>query len=544
MKLFILYLFSFQAFIFPQIKPVPGLFSKEEIQNAIELLGSDSLGGRGTGTQGEAIAAEYIGHQLKNMNITPVGTDNSYYQFIPLLGNIPLKSSNLIINSGNKKYHSKLDKDYLMYTAGEQTFIPNPLPLVFVGYGIIAPEFDYNDYQSVNVEGKIAVMLSGEPSSDDPEFFYGREETIYSRPDAKQRLAISRGASGSIIIPYKKDWDKSFWEHFKMQFAFENVNLPYNAANNFSILFNPLRAGILFSGSGYSLKDVYSMHKKNSMKSFPLKTELSFSGKFKEREFTSKNIIGMIEGNDPVLKDSYLIISAHYDHLGIGPAVKGDSVYNGVQDNAMGVAALLQLAKALKKHQSEIKRSVIFIFLTGEEKGLIGSSYYVAHPVVPLYKTIADINVDGIASFDEFKSIIGIGTEFSSLNKFFGNTAERTGLKIGKIPDIFDRSNAFYLSDQLSFALAGIPSIITMDGIDYKHLSKEEGIERFINYSEKVYHTPFDDLSQKIDFNASIEHINFLYNLIFNLVNSKETPEWNEGTPFINARLRSIAEKK
>ena len=544
MKLFILYLFSLQACVFPQMKVTPGLFSGKDIQKTIEYLGSDSLEGRGTGTQGEELAAEYISMKLKSMDIAPFGTGSSYYQFIPLLGNIPLKSSILIINSGTEEYQCKLNEDYLMYTAGEQTFIPNPLPLVFVGYGIVAPEFDYNDYQSVNVEGKIAVMLSGEPASDDPGFFYGKEETIYSRPDAKQRLAISRGASGSIIIPYKQNWDNSIWENFRIQFAFENVQLPYNAASNFSILFNPVKAGMLFSGSGYSLEDIYNMQKNNNMKSFPLKTELSFNGLFRVREFTSKNIIGMIEGNDPVLKNSYLIISAHYDHLGIGPSVKGDSVYNGVLDNAMGVAALLQLSKALKEHREEFKRSVIFLFLTGEEKGLIGSSFYVDHPVVPLYKTIADINIDGIAAFDEFNSIIGIGTEFSSLNKFFKETAGGMGLSVGKIPGIFDQSDAFYLSDQLSFALAGIPSMITMEGIDYKHISKKEGTERFINYSEKVYHTPFDDLNQKINFNASIEHISFLYNLITELLNSEEAPEWNEGTPFINARLRSIAEKK
>ena len=152
--------------------------------------------------------------------------------------------------------------------------------------------------------------------------------------------------------------------------------------------------------------------------------------------------------------------------------------------------------------------------------------------------------MDGIAAFDEFKSIIGVGTEFSSLNKFFNKTADELGLSIGRIPDSFDQTNAFYMSDQLSFALAGIPSILTMDGIDYKHISKEEGMKRFINYSENIYHTPFDDLNQKINFNAAIEHINFLYRFSLNLLNSKEVPEWNKEVPFIGARLRSIAEKR
>ncbi|MEJ2618113.1 MAG: hypothetical protein P8Z35_24360, partial [Ignavibacteriaceae bacterium] len=231
MKILILYLFSFQFLALPQSKAISNLFSKDDIINTIEILGSDSLEGRGTGTGGEEIAADYITRKLKKLNITPFVNGNSYYQYIPLLGNVPLHNSDLKIYSGKEIFNCKLDNDYLMYTAGEQTFIPNPIPMVFVGYGIIAPEFDYNDYQSVDVEGKIAVMLSGEPESDDPDFFYGKNETIYSRPDAKQRLAISRGASGSIIIPYKKHWDNSVWENYNKQFAFENVKLPYNASD-------------------------------------------------------------------------------------------------------------------------------------------------------------------------------------------------------------------------------------------------------------------------------------------------------------------------
>lgn len=542
MKVIIILLLSFQLVAYPQ--DFKKLFSKEEIFGTLEILGNDSLNGRGTGTEGEEMAANYISAELKKINILPLGINNTYFQYIPLIGSIPLKSSKLILNNREENYKLNLNDDYLMYTGGEQTFIPNSIPLVFVGYGIIAPEFDYNDYQSVDVRGKIAVMLSGEPVSDDPDFFYGKTETIYSRPDAKQRLAISRGSSGSIIIPYSEHWTNYMWENFKKKFSFENVILPYNAADNLSILFNPAKAGVLFLNSGYNLEDIYKMDKNSGMRSFPLKVELSFNGNFKEREFVSKNVIGMIEGNDPNLKDSYLIISAHYDHLGIGPAVKGDSIYNGVQDNAMGVAAVLQLAKILKQNQKMLKRSVVFLFLTGEEKGLIGSGYYTAHPVVPLYKTIADINIDGVAVFDEFNSIIGVGTEFSTLDKFFRKTADVLGLKIGKIPGIFDMADAFYLSDQLSFALAGIPSIITMDGIDYKHISKEEGIQKFINYSENVYHTPFDDFNQEMNLDAAIEHINFLYELSLNLLNSEETPEWNEGVPFIDARLRSIAEQK
>lgn len=512
------------------------LFSKTDLEKHLSVLGHDSLGGRGTGSEGEWKAAVYLKNELEKIGI------KSFYQDIPLLGSIPMEDSRLILYVNEKPVVLSLNEDYLMYYTGEQTFIPNPIKLVFVGYGIVAPEFDYNDYQSVEVEGKIAVMLSGEPMSDDSNYFYGDRETIYSLPEAKQRLAISRGAGGCIIIPYKEDWTDADWESFKIQFAFENVILPYNVTNNLSLLFNPLNAEYLFSGSGAALKDIYLMHDENRMKSFSLNVKLSFDGVFKEREFISRNIVGMIEGNDPKLKDSYLIISAHYDHLGIGLPIMGDSIYNGVFDNAIGVAAVLELAKILKAEEKKLKRSVIFLFLTGEEKGLIGSTFYVDHPVVPLYKTIAAINVDGIAVFDEFKSVVGIGAEYSTLEWFFNKAVEVLDLKISAIPSQFQQKESFYKSDQITFAIAGIPSILTMDGIDYKHISREEGLRRFINYSENIYHTPFDDLSQDMNLNASIQHIELLYLLSYYLLTNDEEPVWKKDAPFLNARLRSIAE--
>jgi hypothetical protein len=512
------------------------LFSKTDLEKHLSVLGHDSLGGRGTGSEGEWKAAVYLKNELEKIGI------KSFYQDIPLLGSIPMEDSRLILYVNEKPVVLSLNEDYLMYYTGEQTFIPNPIKLVFVGYGIVAPEFDYNDYQSVEVEGKIAVMLSGEPMSDDSNYFYGDRETIYSLPEAKQRLAISRGAGGCIIIPYKEDWTDADWESFKIQFAFENVILPYNVTNNLSLLFNPLNAEYLFSGSGAALKDIYLMHDENRMKSFSLNVKLSFDGVFKEREFISRNIVGMIEGNDPKLKDSYLIISAHYDHLGIGLPIMGDSIYNGVFDNAIGVAAVLELAKILKAEEKKLKRSAIFLFLTGEEKGLIGSTFYVDHPVVPLYKTIAAINVDGIAVFDEFKSVVGIGAEYSTLEWFFNKAVEVLDLKISAIPSQFQQKESFYKSDQITFAIAGIPSILTMDGIDYKHISREEGLRRFINYSENIYHTPFDDLSQDMNLNASIQHIELLYMSSYYLLTNDEEPVWKKDAPFLNARLRSIAE--
>ena len=184
------------------------------------------------------------------------------------------------------------------------------------------------------------------------------------------------------------------------------------------------------------------------------------------------------------------------------------------------------------------------MLLTGEEMGLLGSKYYVDHPIVPLYKTIANINIDGVASFDEFNSVVGFGTEYSTLENFLINSASQENLNVTDVPSIFMKSESFRMSDQITFASVGIPSILVMDGIDYKNLTKEEGLEKFIYFSDNIYHTPFDDLTQQLNYDAAVQHIKLLFRLSYNIADSIEEPEWNSGSPFINARLRTIAEKK
>jgi hypothetical protein len=515
-------------------------FSKEALQRHIQFLGSDLFEGRGTGTMGGNLAAKYLALEFDKLKLLPPGSNETYYQYVPMHGSISLPESKLNVSDGQGTVPLVTGKDYLLYKGGEQTFIPAPVQLVFAGYGIVAPEFDYNDYQSLNAEGKIVVVLEGEPGSDDPEYFAGNKPTIYSYPESKQRIAISRGARGCLIIPSPFiNWDEQI-----KNFSFEDVTLAYSVTGNLSILLNPAVAGVLFKDSQYSYDEVCRMNAQNRIISFPLKTSLTFNGEFKERDFVSPNIAGIIEGSDPELKNTYIIISAHYDHLGIGPADKGDSIYNGVFDNAIGSAALLELAKAFSSLPVAPKRSILFLLLTGEEKGLLGSTYYVENPLIPLYKTIANVNIDGIALFDRFKSIIGIGSEYSDLNDYLSETAAENHVGITDIPSQFVDYESFSKSDQMEFALAGIPSILVSEGIDYEHISKEEGLKEFINYSKNIYHTPFDDLNQPMNFDAAVQHLNILYDLCYMLLQSEKVPEWYPGVPFINARLRSQAEKK
>ncbi|MGD8778137.1 MAG: M28 family peptidase [Ignavibacteria bacterium] len=526
------------------IDNIDAYLSKDSIRTHIEKLGSDEFEGRGTGQKGGMLAANYLAKQFNNYGLYKIGDNNSYFQLIPMHSNKPLKESELILYKKNNNTKLELFNDYVLFKTGQQTFIPSPLEMVFAGYGIIAPEYDYNDYTELDVENKIAVVLDGEPLSGNPDFFEAGFNTIYSQAESKIRMAFSRGAKGIVIIPNPLKDNFFEWEHLKRQYDFDDITLAYFASGMFGVIINPESAESIFENSQYSIDDIFKMDLNGRVKSFSLKTQLSFDGKFKKKDFIANNALGLLQGSDPELKDEYIIISAHYDHLGIGPPVKNDSIYNGVFDNAAGCAALLEISRIMSLMKVKPKRSILFFLSTGEEYGLLGTTYYTDRPVVPLYKTVANINIDGLASFDKFNGIVGIGQKYSTLDKFFKKTAEETGLKIDSIPSIFQSTEAFNRSDQIAFAKAGIPSILVLDGTDYQNISTEEGIKKIINYQQNFYHTPFDDLNQYINYDAALQHIEFLTRLIINIANSDNKPEWNDNSPYINARLRSKAEKK
>lgn len=517
------------------------LISAENIKQHLEILANDSLEGRSVGTKGAETAAKYISDIFLSHNLQRITKNNSYYQSVPMHGSLPMIDSELKFITDRDTLNLHLSEDYYLYRSGQQTFLPAFLPIVFIGYGIVAPEFDYNDYQSVDVDGKIVIYLDGEPISNDRDYFDGQLPTIYSSPETKRRIAFARGCAGTIQIPTDSYEN---WETIKNEFQFEDVTLAYSVSGNLNILINPNAADKLFFGCEYSLSDVFEMHKNQRIKSFNLSTKIRFRGLFKERDFISSNIIGIIEGSDTELKNTYLIVSAHYDHLGIGEKVNGDSIYNGALDNAIGVSVMLELAKAFNSLKLKPKRSLIFVATTGEEKGLLGSIYYTDNPIVPLYKTIANVNIDGIAMFKDFTSVVGIGGEYSTLENYLIDTANKYGLEVQCIPSQFKQVGAFNNSDQLAFAMAGIPSIIILEGTKNITKSDDEVINAFIDYHISRYHRPIDDLNQNIDFKAAEKHAKVLFDFCYELANSISTPEWKQGAPFINARLQTIAEEK
>jgi len=505
-------------------------------------LSADSMEGRGTGTPGGERAARYIASKLEEFGLEPLGDDGTWFQNVPLHGSIPLEETRFHLNLPDSVVDLALGRDFLLYTTGAQTLIPRPVPLVFVGYGIVAPEYDYNDYQNLDVEGSIVVFLTGEPASSEETYFDGSFATAHAHPEAKQRVALSRGAVGSVLIPSEVDYSDRSWAEWSAMFSFEHMTLPYDRSRRLDMLINPEAAESLFRGSEYSLAEVLAMAERGEIRSFSLSAEASFQGQFRERDFVSPNVIGVLRGSDQLLRESYVILSAHYDHLGIGAPVEGDSIYNGFVDNALGAAAALEVARTLVSRESPPLRSIIFLFSTAEEMGLLGSRHYCENPRVPVHETIANLNVQGLAIFDTFDEIIGVGSEHSTLGEAIESVAAGSGLSVGAIPLALHPQESFARSDQFAFALAGIPTTLLVEGMQYRNHSSEEGLQAFIRWGEERYHTPFDDADQPVDRNAVAQHFEVVRSLVVELANTFRPPQWHRGVPYVNARLRSIAE--
>ena len=514
-----------------QLVPLP---DPDSIKSYIAFLGDDKLQGRGTGSPGLQQAAEYISAKLNFYGLKPKGQNNNWFQKVPMHGTKVLPSSTLQIYFNNHNEYLFYAKDFLLIKSAGELYKPGLLPVVFVGFGINAPDYAYNDYDGIDVSGKIVIFMDGEPDSDDPDFFEGQEETIYSLAESKIRTAISFGAAGSIII--HEPSDKNSWAKKRREYAFEEVTLPGRVTGHLSIYLNSEKADIMLQGSGLTYSQLLKQKTKNNFTPVELKTKVAFNGDFKRREFKSNNVIAVHQGRDALLKDKYILIGAHYDHLGVGEPVDGDSIYNGVMDNAVGCAVTLELARMFATADFKPKRSLVFVFFTGEEKGLLGSDYYVSHPQVDLDKTTAMINIDGLSAMGRFRSLMGVGGEYSELGYKLKMVANEYGLEIEELnPSSLDLP--FSKSDQISFAQAGVPAMQIIEGYLYPDISRTEVIKQTQRWFETHYHSPYDDLNQPIDYDSITRYTSFMFILINRLLNQEDDPAWLNDSPYQRKHL-------
>ncbi len=520
------------------------LIQADSLHKHVAFLTDDALQGRSVGSAGGRRAAAYIAQQLANWGLQPVPPLTDFLQPIPFHGSRALAASSLQLHIEHQVFDFQLGRDYLLFKYGAQTYLPVPVSLVFAGYGITAPEYDYNDYQNLDVDGKIVVFLSGEPFSGDPGYFAGALPTIHSQVETKERVAMAHGAAGSILIPIPGPSTTEDWQLLQREFSFEDVTLSFGAAGHLALIMRPEAGAALFHGAAISWPDVLQMVDRHAVRAAPLAARLSFHGKFKERDFIDYNVVAMIEGQDAKEKNNYVLVSAHYDHLGIGPAVQGDSIYNGAVDNALGVAGLLEMARCFGIISLRPKRSILFLFTTAEEKGLLGATYFVDRPLAPCHRIIAAINLEGLAFIDNFRDIIVIGGELSQLGAWIKPLARENGLIISPMPDGFSRQDAWLHADQLAFARAGIPFLLIVDGLQGQSLTPEQMLRQRLAWYHNRYHSPQDDGEQTLNYAAAQQHANFLFTVVSQLANSSFKPDWLDWSPFRTERLRSLAEKK
>ena len=494
------------------------LVSRDQLIRHLNFLGSDLFEGRAPGTLGGNLAAKYLALEFDKFRLTPKGSDGTFYQNIPLQSKQPARSSKLNLHLGDEIITCSLFEDFLIYGTGSQFYIPDSVELIFVGYGIVAPEFDYNDYQNFEVDNKIVVFIDGEPLSLDSTYFDGQYPTVYSLPEAKQRIALSRGALGTILIPNLAQEQNFSWDKNIIDFSFPIISFAASVNSSFDVMMNPEISDLLFTGTSKTIENIIEMHNKHKMEGFPLKVRVSFAGSFKEQSFLSPNVVGMIKGNDPKLNDSYVLISAHYDHLGID---KTGDVFNGADDNGSGTVTLLELAKAFQNTEIKPKRSVVFLWVTAEEVGMLGSKFYTENPLFPMSKTVACINLDMVGRVFEPRDSVwnrspkkvkdsdGIfavtNNVWPALKEITTTACTKTGLK----PDFSLPAYFLGSSDHASFEKKGVAVLNLSTGY------------------HADYHKPTDE-TEKINFTKMKRVADLCFLLGLEIANSEITSNENK----------------
>jgi len=509
----------------------PGV-SAERLRQHVTVLGSDAFAGRAAGTRGGALTEAYVAGQLAASGVAGLAKDGGYLQAVPMHGSVPLPESELLLISPCHSGALSLGDEYLLFTSGDATLLPQPVEVVFAGHGVVAPEWGQDDYAGLSVRGKVVAVLAGEPERRARRGAGGEGPSLYASPETKRRIALSRGAVGLLVIPSLREPTWRDWAARQREFAFEHVVLPYGVTQSFAALLHRRAAERLLCGARYSLTQLDEMDGDGRLPAFATRAQVRFRGVFAERDFVAHNVAGVVRGSDPQLANTFVLVTAHHDHLGEGPPINGDGIYNGVVDNAMGVAAVLEVMRVLAASPVKPRRSVAAVFFTGEEKGLLGSSYYVDHPLAPLHATVAAVNVDGLATFDTFNDIVVLGGEWSTLGAMAARVAAALGLELSQPPPAYARPDLYALSDQIALARGGIPTVLINEGFRVRHRRPEEALAHAVAWGQTRYHTPFDDLSQPITWEAAVQHTEVILALVRAVADEATAPAWLPGSPF------------
>jgi Zn-dependent M28 family amino/carboxypeptidase len=507
-------------------KPAKLLFDGKTWWDHVKVIADDSMEGRETGSLGLRKAQAYAVEQLKRAGLEPAGTDGFYQNIQFVQRQIDEKNSYAFLTKDGQSNPVALGDDAYFSTHVEGSDQEVNAPLVFAGNGLQVPESHLDELAGLDLKGKVVVYLAGSPAT-----VPGSLAAHYGGMAQRWKAYASAGAVGIIAIPNPASMDIP-WSRISLNRAHPSVDLAdpeFNevAGLKVALIFNPAAADALFAGSGHSFAEVAALGRdRKELPHFALAVSLKAQAAIEKAQIESANVVAKLAGNDPKLKNEYVVLSAHIDHVGIGEPLNGDRIYNGAMDNGSGTAAVLDIAASLKQHPEKLKRSVIFLLVTAEEKGLLGSKYFAAKPTVDAKAIIADINIDMFLPIVPLKVLRVQGINDSTLGD--GVTSIAKSFAVKAVPDPEPLRNLFVRSDQYNFIRHGIPSVI-MD-VFYEPNSPEAQTVK--DWLTQRYHAASDDTDQPVDLRSAALYEEIVRRLLVQTANDPQRPQWKPDSFF------------
>jgi Zn-dependent M28 family amino/carboxypeptidase len=524
-------------------------FSGDRLLGHIRVLSSDEFEGRGPGSKGEQLTIKYLEDQYRSAGLEPGNPDGTYMQSVPLVGITPDGGMKLTLTGHGRTLEPKFQDEFVAWSKRVTETSAIDADLIFVGYGVQAPEFQWDDFKGVDVKGKILVVLINDPpvsdpadaSKLDPKIFGGTAMTYYGRWTYKFEKAAQLGAAGCVII-HQTDragypWEvvRNSWSGVQFDLATPDKNMGRLAVESW---ITSDFAAKLFRTAGQDLDKLIAAAARRDFKPVLLGIHAKLTIHNTLQTIDSHNVIAKLTGSDPDLKNSYVIYTAHWDHFGIGPEVNGDKIYHGAVDNASGSAALLEMARAYKTLPRPPRRTILFLSVTAEEQGLLGSQYYVEHPLYPLARTALDINMDGMNVNGRTRDIVQIGRGVSSLDDVIDAVAAEQGRAVKLDPE--PEKGFYYRSDHFEFAKNGIPAFDPDQGVEFVGKPEGWGLEVRRKYTAERYHKPADKIQPDWELSGAVEDSQLYFLVGYRVANDPHMPEWKPGAEFKAIRDASL----
>ncbi|MEZ6136589.1 MAG: M28 family peptidase [Pirellulaceae bacterium] len=515
--------------------------TEANMRSHIRFLADDLLEGRGPGSRGDSLAQLYIATELQSLGIHPAGDHGGWTQAVPLVG-VTSAAPSSVVFQGKNGSTSLARREEIVAVSGkpEQQVTVQDAELVFVGYGIQAPEYQWDDFKDVDVKGKILVVMNNDPE-DDPELFAGKRRLYYGRWDYKYQMAAKMGAAGALIIHTTESAGYPF-QVVQTSWSGEEFELASTSGPRTSVKgwVTNEAAEKLMNLANQDLASLREQAQSRDFRPVPLGVTMSIDLNVAVREQTTANVFGVIPGSDPELKKEYVVFMAHHDHLGMAAErdENNDNIYNGAVDNASGTATLLSMANAIAAMPSPPKRSILFAFVGAEEQGLLGSKHMAMHPPVPAGYMAAVINIDSVNILGRTRDLNLIGNGKSNLDPLVEQVATWQGRTV--VPDYFPDRGYYYRSDQFSLAQVGVPGIYLHCGVNVVGKPEGWGKERLEKWTEETYHQPSDEYDENWDLSGAVEDAQLLMHVGLLIADAPEMPAWNPGDEFEAARKAAL----